>query len=583
MSSIPKKIDAKPARSVLSNWGAFLFAALVSFFMGPYVLNKLGATTYGVWMLIGTLVSYLALLDLGVRSAVTKFVATRYGAGDHAGARAVKSAALLAFVLAAAIAVVATLAISPFADQIFTIPSELKTTAKYVIVICGLNVALSLVSGVYGGILVARHRFDLLNLVNVALVVARSVAMVVVLELHQGIFALALIQLGSSVIQLFMTEILCRKVYPEAMKGPAQPFSMGNVQMLFSFGLLTSMVHILGAVAHYSAPLIIGSMLPVAMVTYFSIAALLTDYARQLVSGISQTLTPVVGAMEGARQLEAVGRAAHQRHTLCELRDLAYRCHLHRAGAHVHRVVDGGGVCGPRGSDPRHPQRGVVGDHRAPDKHEHHDRAGKAQGSRTDLCVRGGRKRPADCFPDPANWSARCGVGRHGAPIARLPGVVRHLRSPDNSAAVPELLRGCDRSTSHSDHSICLVVAGDRDLVAGTKSRGVLRSGLSRSAGGSAGNMGCRSEYRRAHEVHCVCQGPARRRIRADGSVLIPWSDAWCDDAATMATTLPIARSLEGRGEAGRIGSSVDSCVAMMQGMQECGLNGSLLRSRRVG
>src|SRR6185436_443233 len=57
-----------------------------------------------------------------------------------------------------------------------------------------------------------------------------------------------------------------------------------------------------------SALIIIGSLLPVALVTYYSIAQSLTEYARALMSGISQTITPMVGAMEGAQQSNSVGR-----------------------------------------------------------------------------------------------------------------------------------------------------------------------------------------------------------------------------------------------------------------------------------
>jgi len=83
-----------------------MFSAIVSFFLGPYILGKLGATSYGIWALIGSLVGYFGLLDLGVRSAVTKFVASYHSAGNHDGASDVKSAALLAFTMAGFLAIV---------------------------------------------------------------------------------------------------------------------------------------------------------------------------------------------------------------------------------------------------------------------------------------------------------------------------------------------------------------------------------------------------------------------------------------------------------------------------------------------
>ena len=306
MDGNSKKLDARPVRNVLANWGGFLITAVVSFFLSPYIVGKLGATSYGVWALIGSFVGYLGLLDLGVRSAVTKFIASCHSAGDHKGASDMKSAAVLVFTVAGLLAVILAAGISPFAEQMFSIPPDLEETAQVIILVSGANIGVSIITGVYGGILAARHRFDLLNIINVILVGVRSTAVVFALKAGQGITTLATIQLLSSIVQLMLTHILSRKVYREAVTSIPQAFSTENIKKLLSFGLTTSMIHILGAIAHNSSLILIGSLLPVAMVTYYSISQSLAEYARTLMSGISQTVTPLVGAMEGAGQIDSI-------------------------------------------------------------------------------------------------------------------------------------------------------------------------------------------------------------------------------------------------------------------------------------
>jgi O-antigen/teichoic acid export membrane protein len=316
MNSGPKKIDTRPVRNVLSNWGGFLFSAVVSFFLGPYILGKLGSTSYGIWALIGSLVGYFGLLDLGVRSAVTKFVASYHSTGNHDGASDVKSAALLAFTLAGLLSIVVALAVSPFVERIFSIPSGAEQTARIAIVIMAANIAVALVTGVYGGILTARHRFDLSNAVNVIGVIVRSAAIVIALETsrtmaantNQGIIILAVIQLFSSVVQLMLARILSRKAYREARSSIYRAFSSENLKRIFSFGLMSSGLHVLGSTAHNSALIIIGALLPVAMVTYYSIAESLAEYTRQILSGITHTVMPMVGSLEGAGQIDSVKR-----------------------------------------------------------------------------------------------------------------------------------------------------------------------------------------------------------------------------------------------------------------------------------
>ncbi len=91
---------ARALRNVLSNWGAFVLNAGIAFFLAPYVVGVLGAEAYGVWILVGSLVGYLGLLDVGVRGAVTRYIATHHAAGEHRDASHIASAGLVFFAAA---------------------------------------------------------------------------------------------------------------------------------------------------------------------------------------------------------------------------------------------------------------------------------------------------------------------------------------------------------------------------------------------------------------------------------------------------------------------------------------------------
>ena len=71
------------AQNVLSNWLALGVTTVAGFFLSPYVVHHSGNLTYGVWVIIGSLVSYMGLLDLGLRGAVTRFVSKGVAQNDH--------------------------------------------------------------------------------------------------------------------------------------------------------------------------------------------------------------------------------------------------------------------------------------------------------------------------------------------------------------------------------------------------------------------------------------------------------------------------------------------------------------------
>ena len=171
--------------NVLTNWGGFALTAGINFFLSPFVVHQLGTTRYGAWVLLVSLVGYMGLFDLGVRSAVTKYVATTHATADHNRASQIASSSLALFFLLGLLAFLTSIVLALFVVDRFNIPAELIGTAKIVFVIGGMNVAISLVSGVPGGIIAGRQRFDLLNGINVGGAVLRATA--VVLALSQAV------------------------------------------------------------------------------------------------------------------------------------------------------------------------------------------------------------------------------------------------------------------------------------------------------------------------------------------------------------------------------------------------------------
>jgi O-antigen/teichoic acid export membrane protein len=70
--------------------------------------------------------------------------------------------------------------------------------------------------------------------------------------------------------------------------------------MIFSFSISVLLLQASGMLISLTDAVVIGAFLPIGMVTFFAIAANLTEYARAPISGISQTLTPSASALEVA-------------------------------------------------------------------------------------------------------------------------------------------------------------------------------------------------------------------------------------------------------------------------------------------
>ncbi len=59
---------------VIINYASILISLSTSFFLTPFVIEKLGMEEYGLFMLSGSVISWLALSDMGLGTAVRKYV-----------------------------------------------------------------------------------------------------------------------------------------------------------------------------------------------------------------------------------------------------------------------------------------------------------------------------------------------------------------------------------------------------------------------------------------------------------------------------------------------------------------------------
>jgi O-antigen/teichoic acid export membrane protein len=70
--------------------------------------------------------------------------------------------------------------------------------------------------------------------------------------------------------------------------------------------VFVGILHISSVVIYYTDALVIGAALPIGVLTYYAIAANLSDYARQLVAAIGRVVTPRASALSAAGGSTAV-------------------------------------------------------------------------------------------------------------------------------------------------------------------------------------------------------------------------------------------------------------------------------------
>ena len=289
----------RPSRfyqNAIANWGAFLFVAIVSFFLSPFIVHHLGGTAYGVWSLLVALVGYLGLLDFGVRGAVTRYVAHHHAIEEDDECSSIVSAALVLFGILGAGAILLSGGFAYLAPLLFNIPESLVDDSRVVLFLGGVTIATTLIGAVFAGVVTGLQRFDISSGVEIAITAIRTIAVVAALQNGYGLVALGVIHLGASVLYGVAAWVTVRRIYP-ALRFRTNAPLMPHVRTIVSFSAFLSLIHVFGLFIYYSNALVIAAFLPIAAVTYYAIAGNLIDYAAKVSGALSKMMTPRVSAL----------------------------------------------------------------------------------------------------------------------------------------------------------------------------------------------------------------------------------------------------------------------------------------------
>lgn len=284
-------------RNVIANWGSFLLSAVAGLFLSPFVVHSLGASGYGVWVIIGSLTGSLGLLDLGIRSAVTRLVAKAHATAAHDEASRIASTARAMYQVAGLVAVGVTLVLVLGLTSWFNIPPNMEVSSRIVLLVSGLSVAVLLATGLYSGTLAAVQRLDVIGVVNIATELMRVVLVLAVLNMGGGIVGLGAITLLLILIRYRWQAVACARCYPELRLTKVRP-DREDIRTILDISIFATLIYSMGTISAQVGVYIMGAILPMSAVAMYAIGATLPSYAQALSLPIAQVVLPQASRMD---------------------------------------------------------------------------------------------------------------------------------------------------------------------------------------------------------------------------------------------------------------------------------------------
>ena len=287
-------------KNILANWSHIILSVLAVFFLYPFCVQVLGEEQYGVWLLISSVTGYFALLQLGVPMANVRFVSKYYAQGDMEKVNEVVSSNFFFFTAAGVVVLLCGVGIASLIDVVFQVPAEFRKIARLATIIATLNVALSFSFEVFEGLLHALQKFVYFNVVKNLLLIVRVVLTFVVLKYDNGLLVLAGLLVGVTLLQAMFFYGFIRLRHPE-IKIRRRYFKFDVFKVVVSYSAFILLFQFAGKLSFNTSSLVIGGVISVAAIVFFTISNNFILYFMQLVTGISNALMPRVS------QLDALG------------------------------------------------------------------------------------------------------------------------------------------------------------------------------------------------------------------------------------------------------------------------------------
>ena len=273
----------------------------------PPVVEGLGPARFGILALVWVVLGYVALLDLGLGRATTKFAAEALVHGDQ---RRIASSARIAAGMQLVVGLLAAaglaLSVPVLVAGLLDVPPELAPEARASFYLLAAVTPALLVTNTFRGLLEAAQRFDLVNSVRLPASTANFLLPLAGVLLGWSLPAIVAALMATRVAVLAAYVMLALRQFP-ALTRAGKPLE-GETRALLRFGGWLTVSGLISPLLVYMDRFVIGGMISLAAVGYYSAPHELVMRLTLLPASVVATLFPALSAGARAADLDLVRR-----------------------------------------------------------------------------------------------------------------------------------------------------------------------------------------------------------------------------------------------------------------------------------
>lgn len=299
-----------PLRDVMTGTATKYVLLAVNIGLGiglmPFTVRHLGASEYGLWMLVASLTYYFQLLDLGYGSGLVRHVADADARGDVEGVNRILSTFVVVYAGLGLAAGAGTIALMLWAVPRFPhLSADDIRRGQLILAMIGVRTAIGFPMTVFGAASTARQRFALNNSVAIVVALANGAVTYAVLAAGHGLVTLVACTSALSLASYGAYAWTARRAFP-ALRIRPSAFSRGLVRDVTTFSVYLFVIDIAVQIGFNLDNVVVGAALGTSAVAVYAVTLRLADYQRQLCNQFNGFLFPIVVRLRASGSQEAL-------------------------------------------------------------------------------------------------------------------------------------------------------------------------------------------------------------------------------------------------------------------------------------
>jgi len=294
----------KIVRNSIANYLFRGFQIAIGLYLFPFILHRVGAVMFGIWLLVQSITGKFGLLDVGLSRSIMKHVSEYIAKGKKEKVNEVINTAFLFFLIMGSIAAAALFIFGHSFLGYFEIQNY--EVARSITYLLAISILFRLPYHTFPSILKGLQRYDVLAEVNFVGSIVRLLTVIIVLSkwgLNGGIIDLVFWLLVTEQITYILYIVAIKKLLPY-LKLTFSFYTKRTRNEIVKFSSGIFVVSISGTIIYNTDKIVLGAFIGSASVAFYEVSNKFHKLVRQAFSMADTSLMPATSELEAKKQHE---------------------------------------------------------------------------------------------------------------------------------------------------------------------------------------------------------------------------------------------------------------------------------------